>query len=250
MHKERTTIPHLYSNLAPWFHLLTAPEDYKEDADFYVRLLEQSSRIPIKTILELGSGGGNNAFHMKARFKLALTDISKDMLEISQRLNPECDHIQGDMRNLRLNKQFDAVFVHDAVSYLTKKKDLKAAIETTFLHCKSGGAVAFCPDYIKETLKETTGKGGHNKGNRGLRYLSWTWDPDPSDTEYYVEFAYLLKEDEKFNVSYDHHILGVFSRDVWLRLLKEAGFTNLSVANYPANIEVVAATPVFAGTKP
>ena len=248
LRKEQS--PHLYSDLADWFHLLTAPEDYKKDADFYAQVLEKSSHIRIKTILELGSGGGNNASHMKSRFQLTLTDISKEMLDISRGLNPECEHIQGDMRNLRLGCEFDAVFVHDAVSYLTAEKDLKAAINTAFLHCKPGGSVIFCPDYIKETLKEASQHGGHTKGNRGLRYLSWTWDPDPSDTEYYVEFAYLLKEDDKFKVSYDHHVLGVFSRDTWLSLIKEAGFVDLRVTDYPDNIEVVAATPVFSGTKP
>jgi len=246
----KTKSPHLYTNLAPWFHLLTAPEDYKEESDFYTSVLEKSARIPIKNILELGIGGGNNASHMKARFSLTLTDISEDMLAISRRLNPECEHLQGDMRSLRLGRQFDAVFIHDAVSYLTMEKDLKSAFATAFVHCKPGGSVIFCPDYIQETLRENNEHGGHSKGNRGLRYLSWTWDPDPSDTEYYVEFAYLLKEGEKFSVSYDHHVLGVFSRDTWLALMKQAGFINLKVIEYPDNIETVAVTPVFAGTKP
>jgi trans-aconitate methyltransferase len=242
--------PHLYTDLAPWFHLPTAPEDYKAESDFYTSVLEESSRIPVKTILELGSGGGNNASHMKSKFTLTLTDLSEEMLTISRRLNPECEHVQGDMRNLCLGSRFDAVFVHDAVSYLTTQKDLKSALDTAFIHCKPGGSVIFCPDYIKETFGESNEHGGHSKCNRGLRYLSWTWDPDPSDTEYYAEFAYLLKENEKFSVSYDHHVMGVFSRDTWLRLMKDAGFVNLKTVNYPDNIETEAPTPVFAARKP
>jgi hypothetical protein len=41
------------------------------------------------------------------------------MLEISKSLNPDCEHIVSDMRALRLNRQFDVVFVHDAVEYMT-----------------------------------------------------------------------------------------------------------------------------------
>ena len=78
-----------------------------------------------KTVLELGSGGGNNASHMKAHFELTLTDLSPDMLDLSRTINPELEHIQGDMRTLRLGREFDAVFVHDAVVYMTTEEDLK-----------------------------------------------------------------------------------------------------------------------------
>jgi hypothetical protein len=246
--KIANTAPLLYRELAKWFHLLTAPEDYRGEAAFYSRTLREISRIPIKNVLEMGSGGGNNASHMKTDFVLTLTDLSKDMLAISRRLNPECEHITGDMRNLRLGRYFDAVFVHDAVSYLTTRKDLKSAFDTAFIHLKPGGAVLFCPDYIKETLEEKTGHGGHSQGNRGLRYLSWTWDPDPLDTSYIVDFAYLLKEGDITTSEYDRHMMGLFSRDVWLDLMARAGFKDIKAVPHPESDNW--ATPVFTGVKP
>jgi hypothetical protein len=240
--------PRLYNELSKWFHLLTAPEDYKGEAAFYTKILNETSRIPVKNILELGSGGGNNASHMQADFKLTLTDLSEDMLAISRRLNPECEHIQGDMRKLCLNRQFDAVFVHDAVSYLITEKDLKSAFDTVFVHLKACGAVLFCPDYIKETLEEKTQHGGHSKGNLGVRYLSWTWDPDPLDTSYIVDFAYLLKEGDITTCEYDRHTLGLFPEDVWIDLMAKAGFKEIRTVPHPEADKW--ATPVFTGVKP
>ena len=218
--------PKLYHELAEWFHLLTAPAEYVEEAEFYTRKLIEACDRPPRTILELGSGGGNNASHMKAKFEMTLTDLSQGMLELSRSLNPECEHIQGDMRTLRLGRKFDAVFVHDAVVYMTAKKDLRAAIETAFVHCRRGGAALFAPDHVREKFKPYTDHGGHDgEDGRGLRYLEWTWDPDPSDDTYTVDFAYLLREaDGSVRVEKDRHIEGVFSRDTWLRLLTEAGF--------------------------
>jgi hypothetical protein len=46
----------LYGELAGWFYLLTAPSDYAEEAAVYRRLLDAAG--PVKTVLELGSGGG------------------------------------------------------------------------------------------------------------------------------------------------------------------------------------------------
>jgi len=218
--------PKLYHELAEWFHLLTAPAEYAEEAEFYTRKLIEACDGPPRTILELGSGGGNNASHMKAKFEMTLTDLSQGMLELSRSLNPECEHIQGDMRTLRLGREFDAVFVHDAVVYMTTEDDLKAAIETAFVHCRRGGAALFAPDHVREKFKPYTDHGGHDgEDGRGLRYLEWAWDPDPSDDTYTVDFAYLLREaDGSVRVEKDRHIEGVFSRDTWLRLLTEAGF--------------------------
>jgi len=220
--------PKLYSSLAPWFHLLTAPEDYAEEAETYRRLLADACDRPPRTVLELGSGGGNNASHMKAHFQMTLTDVSPQMLDLSRTINPELEHIQGDMRTLRLGREFDAVFVHDAVVYLTSEEDLAAAIQTAFIHTRPGGAALFAPDHIRENFHPSTDHGGHDgPDGRSLRYLEWTWDPDPADTTYTVDFAYLLREaDGTVHVEQDRHIEGLFPRATWLQLLTAAGFAD------------------------
>src|SRR5262245_41966212 len=121
---------HMYSDLAPWFHLLTHPSDYWDEAAFVSRVVDDVGDGDSRTLLELGSGGGNNASHLKKRFQCTLTDLSPEMLALSRTLNPECEHLEGDMRTLRLGRTFDVVFIHDAISYLTSEDDLRAAIET------------------------------------------------------------------------------------------------------------------------
>src|SRR5262245_300663 len=68
----------LYGDLAPWFHLLTAPPDYAGEAERYRRLIVGA--VPdAGTLLELGSGGGNNASHLKEHFSCTLSDLSPQM---------------------------------------------------------------------------------------------------------------------------------------------------------------------------
>src|SRR5438132_2557332 len=162
----------MYTEFADWFHLLTAPEEYAEEAEFYLRLLREALREWPRTVLELGSGGGNNAWHYKRRVQaVTLTDLSAGMLALSQTRNPECEHIEGDMRTLRLHRAFDAVFVHDAVCYLTSQDDLKQAMATAFVHCRPGGVALFAPDHVRETFQAGTDCGGNDGQGRGLRYL-------------------------------------------------------------------------------
>jgi SAM-dependent methyltransferase len=101
--------PRLYRELADWWPLLSAPEGYAEEAAEYTRLILEASNGEARTVLELGSGGGNNASYMKASFDLTLVDRSPQILDVSRRLNPECEHLEGDMRSVRLGRAFDAV---------------------------------------------------------------------------------------------------------------------------------------------
>lgn len=217
----------LYTELAAWWPLLSSPDDYAEEAAFYRKAILDAADFVPKNLLELGSGGGNNASHLKAHFEsLTLVDLSPGMLEVSRKLNPECEHIRGDMRTARLRREFDAVFAHDALCYMTTEADLRRVLETASVHCRRGGAGVFAPDYVREKFESTTDHGGHDSddGKRGLRYLEWAWDPDPTDTRYVVDYAYLIREEDEVRVVHDRHVEGLFSRIVWLRLLSEAGF--------------------------
>jgi SAM-dependent methyltransferase len=215
----------LYHEFAAWWPLLSDPADYVEEAGFYQRQLIAACDGPLRTLVELGSGGGNNASHLKARFEMVLVDRSPGMLEVSRALNPECEHVEGDMRTVRLGRLFDGVFVHDAIVYMTTLDDVRQAIETAWAHCRPGGAALFAPDHVRENFRGSTDHGGHDLGGRGLRYLEWSWDPDPADTTYTVDYAYLLRErDGSTRVEWDRHVEGLFPRADWLRILSEAGF--------------------------
>jgi SAM-dependent methyltransferase len=243
-------LPRIYTELATWFHLLTAPSDYDEEAEFYRRAFAEAASSPLHTLLELGSGGGNMASHYKRHFASTLVELSPDMLAISRSINPDCEHFQGDMRTVRLGRTFDAVFVHDAVMYMTTEADLRRAIETAFVHCQSGGVAIFAPDHVRETFAPSTDAGGHDGDGRALRYLEWTWDPDPTDTTYLVDYAYLLHEEgQPMRCEHDSHVEGLFSRADWLRLLAEVGFS-ATVRPLEHSEVPLGSTEIFVAVKP
>lgn len=216
----------LYNELASWWPLFSPVADYMEEAEFFLRVLREMGLPVSPSLLELGSGGGNNAFHLKSYFvDIMLTDISTEMLRMSRLINPECEHIQGDMRTIRLQRTFDVVFVHDAIDYMLTLRDLYQALETAAVHCKPGGLALFVPDHVRETFTPSTDQGGTDGETRCLRYLEWTHDPDESDSTYITEYAYLLREgNQSAQVEYDIHTCGLFPRADWLRLLNDVGF--------------------------
>ncbi len=219
--------PLLYGELSEWWPLVSAPEDYAEEAGIFADILREHCCGPARTLLELGSGGGNNASHMKRDFEqVTLVDLSPGMLDVSRTLNPECEHRLGDMRSVRLDRLVDCVFVHDAICYATTTGQLRQVAATAMAHLRPGGAALFVPDYVRESFTPSTRHGGHDGNGRSLRYLEWTWDPDPTDETYLTDFAFLLRgPDGRVRVRHDRHEEGLFPTAAWLEALAETGFT-------------------------
>jgi SAM-dependent methyltransferase len=213
-----------YLELADWWPLISPVEEYQEEAGEVGRHLV-SAGIEVVDVLELGSGGGHVARWLRERFRLTLVDLSPAMLEVSMALNPTCEHLVGDMRTVRLGRTFDAVLIHDAIAYLRTEDDLRAAIETAREHCRPGGIVVLVPDEITESFEPGADHGGcDGRDGRGVRYLQWSIDPDPSDTTTRTDYVFLLREaDGTTRTVHDVHITGLFPESTWLRLLTKAG---------------------------
>ena len=214
----------LYHQLVPWYWLLDPPEDHADEGECFTAAFERVLAPGPHTLLELGAGAGNNALHMKGRFTCTLSDLSADMLALSRAQNPECEHIQGDMRDLRLGRGFDAVLVHDAITYMTTEHDLRAAAQTAFLHTNPGGAAIFAPDCYVETFRDEAEVVRGSAGARALEGIMWTWDPDPNDSAYTVDFALLLRDGATITPVHERHVEGLFSRATWQRILGEVGY--------------------------
>ena len=218
--------PWLYNELAGWWHLFSPPSHYVEEAQDLLPDLLAAPDAPPRTLLELGAGAGSLAYHFKGKLDLTLTDRSPQMLEASKRVNPECTHLLGDMRTLDLARIFDLVLVHDAIMYATDEESLKAVFATAYRHLRPGGAAVFVPDCVLETFEPATSTGGEDgPDRRALRYLQWTWDPDPADHSYEVAWAFLLRSaDGAVRVESDRHQFGLFPRATWLTLMGKVGF--------------------------
>lgn len=241
--RPESPAPRLYDDLAGWWPLLSPPSEYADEAADLLPRLGMAAAARPATLLELGAGGGSLAFHLKRHFRLTLTDRAPAMLAVSRELNPECEHLVGDMRSLRLGREFDVVLIHDAIMYATDPAALQATLRTAAIHCRPGGTVAILPDYVRETFAPETDHGGHDAADgRGLRYLEWSWDPDPTDDTYTVDYAFLLRAgDGTVTVEHDRHVEGLFGRAQWLEWLAEAGLSARAEGD-PCGREIFIAT--------
>ena len=177
-------------------------------------------------------------------------DLSPRMLALSQTINPGCEHLEGDMRSVRLGREFDCVFVHDAVEYMTTEADLRAAIATARAHCRTAGVALFVPDSVRETFAPGTHRGGHDgPDGRGLRYLEWTTSPGPTDTTYNVDYAgggnlagFINSLDQTMKLDWDKAVPG-HGAEPWSKAQVKAFRDKLQTLLDRARASVKAGTP-------
>ncbi len=215
----------MYADLAHLWPTFSPPEDYADDADHWRQALRRKLGPGRHAVLELGSGGGHVLSHLTGEFAMTAVDLSPQMLALSQELNPEVPHHQGDMRYVRLGSTFDAVAIHDAVCYLLTEDDLLATFATARAHLRPGGVLLLTPDYLKETY--TGPRVLHwicDGGQHPFTVIEYCHDPDASDTTIESIFFFMLPEDGGIRVEQDRHVTGLFSQECWLELLEEAGF--------------------------
>jgi SAM-dependent methyltransferase len=238
-----------YGVLAEWWPLISPLAEYGDEAAEAVALL-RTAEIPVVEVLELGSGGGHMAHHLARHFTMTLVDLSPQMLAVSRALNPGSEHVHGDMRTVRLERTFDAVFIHDAVDYMLTHTDLRAALDTAFVHCRPGGVAVVIPDHTSETFAPDTAHGGSDAPDgRGARYVEWMWDPDPDDTWVQTDYAFVLRDaDGATRSAHDRHRTGLFPQQTWLDTLAEVGFSALAVTEQTG--EERAPRTIFVGHRP
>jgi SAM-dependent methyltransferase len=215
----------LYTDLAELGPLISPPSEYAEEAAFLRGVLDTACSPPPRSVLELGSGWGNIATFLKRHFTLTLTDVAPRMLAVSRAANPDCEHVEGDLRTLRLGRQFDAVLIHDAITYMTTADDLRAAARTAYEHLRPGGAAILVPDEVSETFSAGAELHGGDGPGRSVRYIEWSFDPDPSDTTYQIDYVVLIRDGAgELRIVHDRQVGGLFPREVWLSTLRDVGF--------------------------
>lgn len=215
----------LYKDLAWLWPIWEDIENYRQESEFFARLIKRYSKIEVRSLLDMGCGGGKNAFHLKRHFEVTGIDISEAMLSHAKKLNPECMFFKRDMRKFTLNRQFDSVFINDSVTYMITKEDLLRAFQSAYKHLRPGGVMITMPDYCKDSFSQNRTEVSTSKtDNMVITVIENNYDPISNDDTYEMTLIFLIRENGKLRIEHDFHICGLFTLDVWRKLLRKAGF--------------------------
>lgn len=139
----------VFDAYASYYDLLYRDKDYPGEAEHVASLVHEHNPAA-RQILELGCGTGLHAIQLAKRgYQVHGVDISPIMISTARNQIPSAligrlSHEEGDIRNIRLARKFDAVIsLFHVASYQTSQNDIRAMLHTAAEHLDSGGIFIF-----------------------------------------------------------------------------------------------------------
>jgi len=220
----------LYKDLAWCYDFITTGKGHKKEAGFVIKIVKKYKKSKGNTLLDVGCGHGWHDKFLKKKFRITGIDLSKTILKIAKKRNPEIIYKQGDMRKFDLRKKFDVVISFDAMMYNLNYKDLKTTIKNLAKHLAEGGVLIFHLDKLKENFKQfaTVGipeKHKFFKNNICLTYFQVDYDKNSNDTIFDSFLIFLIaKKGKDLEVKINLEKMGLFKLSRIEKILSHLGF--------------------------
>ena len=141
----------IFEKYAPLYNLMYGEKGYGEETEFVLAQIG-AYKAPIVDILDLGCGTGAHALRFARSGRNVLgVDLSADMLDLARRNAAAASNTTGtvefqqsDIRDLKVDKEFDAVVsLFHVMSYQTHDEDVTAAIASARRHVAPGSPFLF-----------------------------------------------------------------------------------------------------------
>lgn len=139
----------VFNYYSEYYDLLYKDKDYQGEVN-YISELIQKYAPNTKTIVDFGCGTGNHDVLLAEKgYNITGVDLSQSMIDRANEKiesNPDktVSFLQGDFREVRLNKEFDlATSLFHVMSYQTSNEDLLKAFITAKKHLSSEGIFIF-----------------------------------------------------------------------------------------------------------
>jgi ubiquinone/menaquinone biosynthesis C-methylase UbiE len=213
-----------YNVLAWTEDWLADPAEYEDEVMVYVDLIKRTAAEPPSTLLHLGSGAGGHDSIFKRHFAVTGVDLSLGMLNKARVAHPDIDYLEGDMRTLRLNRQFDAVVIPDSIDYMASQDDLWLAIKTAVAHLKNSGVLLVVAK-TEETFQNNNFAYTGEKDGVHVTLLENNYINPFRPNTYEATFVYLIRQQGELTIQIDHQVLGLFSQATWEKVFNDAELT-------------------------
>lgn len=248
----------VFNEYARYYDLLYRDKDYRGEADYVHRLIQQH-RPGAKTILNLGCGSGRHDRSLAERgYKIVGIDISEEMLTAARKAanNGESpEYLLGDIRSFRSEQRFDAVIaLFHVMSYQSTNEDLLAAFKTAHVHLKQDGLFLFDCWYGPGVLTDRPVVRVKSLEDKSLK-ITRIANPVMNASSNLVDVNYQIFIENRESkhiaeIRETHRMRYLFEPEV-RELLAQAGFTTTSAEEWlsSAPLDFTSWSAVFASKK-
>ncbi|WUH98272.1 class I SAM-dependent methyltransferase [Spirillospora sp. NBC_00431] len=234
------------ADLAENYDLIYASrgKDYASESATVTKLIRD--RNPrAADVLDVACGTGSHLRHLRRIFdRVEGLEKSKDMIRVAGGRIPGVRVHEGDMRDFRLGRRYDAITcLFSSIGYLPTAADLNRTLRAMARHLRPGGVIVIEPWVFPESFIQGYVAGDiARSGDRTVLRVSHSprhGDRVPMDVHYLVA-------DPEYGIRHftDTHELTLFPREAYEAAFTEAG----------CDVEYVRASPftlgLFVGARP
>ena len=219
-----------------YYDLLYRDKDYTGEVKYVCNLLESYAIGPLGSLLELGSGTGVHAELISNRgIAVHGVELSETMLNAARQREKnsqsQLSFVQGDVRNFRDKRRFDAVIsLFHVLSYQVSDIDLRGLLKTAAEHLKESGLFVFDFWYGPAVLWQRPSLRVKRMENEAISILRIA-EPELHDAANVVDVKYTIFANDKNSdrierIEERHRMRYLFLSELDL-LLDQAGFSRL-----------------------
>ncbi|MDP3065835.1 MAG: class I SAM-dependent methyltransferase [Methanobacteriaceae archaeon] len=212
----------LYRKYAQYYDLIYDWMDYPGESEFITEIVALNKKSDGLELLDVACGTGGHAQYLKDSFNVMGVDLNPEMLEIARKKLPDVNFVQGDMKNLKLNKKFDfVVCLFSAINYNSNLQELRETFERFYNILKPGGVLLFDLGFCLENWDE--GRMLVDAAVEGDLQLARICQSRLQNRVFNANFVFLVKNDGVMDFEIDQHFIGVFPTKDVKNILEELG---------------------------
>jgi ubiquinone/menaquinone biosynthesis C-methylase UbiE len=208
-------------------------KNYAAEADRIHELIQEYKQSDGMTLLDVACGTGTHMRVLCDRYDVTGVDINSEMLKVARKKNPGLRFLQGDMRDIDVNRRFDVVTcLFSAIGYMRTKADLQKAVKSMSRHLLPGGVVLVEPWFTPEQWNVGRVSTIYvDKPHIKIVRMSHSSKKGRIST---LEFEYLIGTSRRIEHMAEHHEFGLFTQDEYIHAFTRAGLT---VTHHPEGVD-------------
>lgn len=197
-------------------------KDYAQESAQLLELIKQKGALAGTTLLDVGCGTGQHLAHLRKHFKVEGIDLDPDMLSLAAERLPGVQLHQGDMRKFDLGRTFDVVVcLFSSIGYTRSLQGLREAVRTMARHLKPGGLLIVEPWLTPDGYVAGIPHGAFvDRANLKIARLDVSVVRRRLSV---LDFHYLVATPTGVERFRERNVLGLFSRDEYLKAFELAG---------------------------
>lgn len=213
----------VYKQFAKYYDSIYSRKDYKAESERIRAIIKEYKTSRGKDLLDAACGTGNHILFLKKYFNVTGLDLDKDMLRIARKKLPDIKFIRGDMRNFKLDKQFDVIVcLFSAIAHVKTYPGLEKTFKNFLRHLKPGGVVIVEPFENPDTFVLNRSHAAYvSKPELKLARICVTKKRGNIAA---FDFHFLVADKNRVSYFVDRQDLGLFETKKVLAIMKHIGF--------------------------